>query len=190
MSEPMFWGGTFLAGMDGNDPTAAAKVIDYLSSEEGYKLTALGIAGRDYEETNGEITLLPARGEDGFPIAAGDTGAHPLASAIVSWVPSQWQEFSLLYGKDDAFKEWFAQMRQNQIQHQIPSVGLLTTSPLWTDFQSTSAELVTRSFLEIVQSGSENDAASRFDQFVDDWKGTGGADAQAEMSELLVGIYG
>lgn len=190
MSEPMFYGGTFLGNLDRSNPPAAARVIDYLSSEEGFKLTALGIPGRDYEETNGQITLLPRRTEDGFPSAAGGTGAHPLASAIVSWVPLEWQEFALLHGKGEGFEQFYRQMRANQVRYQTPTFGLLTSTPLWTDFQSTSAELVARSFLTIVQSGDEADASSRFDRFVDEWRGAGGEAAQAEMSEALVALYG
>jgi len=189
MSEPMFYGGTFLGSLDGNNPAAAARVVDYLSSEEGYKLTAIGVEGIDYEEAEGEITLLPARAEHGFPVSAGDTGAHPLASAIVSWVPLEWQEFSLLYGKPAEFRAWFADMRANQVQYQVESIGLLTTSPLWTDFQATGDELQARAFLQAGQAGSDDDAAT-FDQFVGDWNGAGGEAAQAEMSEVLTAIYG
>lgn len=190
MSEPMFYGGTFLGSLDGNNPAAAARVVDYLSSEEGYKLTAIGVEGIDYEEAEGEITLLPARAEHGFPVSAGDTGAHPLASAIVSWVPLEWQEFSLLYGKPAEFRAWFADMRANQVQYQVESIGLLTTSPLWTDFQATGDELQARAFLQAVRAGSDDDAAAAFDQFVGDWNGAGGEAAQAEMSEVLTAIYG
>ncbi len=191
MAEPMFYGGTFVGTLGGNDPVAAARVINYLSTEEGYKLTALGIAGRDYDETNGQITLNPdQRAQDGFPTEAGDSGAHPLATAVVSWVPLEWQEFSLLYGKDENFTAFYTQMRANQIQYQTPSAGLLTTSALWTDFQSTGSELVARSFLEIVRSGSESDATAAFDQFVSAWEDAGGGGAQTEMSEVLTAIYG
>ncbi len=190
MLEPMFWGGTFLGGLGGNNPVAAARVVDYLSSPEGYKLTAIGIEGIDYEEADGEITLQPARAERGFPTAAGDTGSHPLASAVVSWVPGEWQEFSLLYGKPEEFKTWFADMRANQVQYQTESIGLLTTSPLWAEFQATSAELQTRAFLEAVQAGSDDEATAAFEQFVSDWHSTGGEAAQAEISEVLTAIYG
>jgi putative aldouronate transport system substrate-binding protein len=191
LSVPSFFGGTFLGSLDGNDPEAAAKVVNYLSSPEGYKLTAVGIAGRDYREENGQIILIPEQRKlDGFPTEAGDTGAHPLGSAIVSWVPQEWQDFALLYGKPDEFKQWYDQMWTYQRQYLIETRGALTTSPLWTDYQSTSAELVTRSFLEIVRMGSEAEASNRFDQFVSDWQGGGGADATAEMSEVLTGLYG
>ena len=190
LAEPQFYGATFVANLDGNDALAAARVLDFLSSEEGIKLTALGIPGRDYEEVNGEITFLPQRTQDGFPTEGGTTGAHPLASAIVSWVPQEWQDFALLYGKPDAFKEWYGQMWGNQGRHQIPGIGLLSTSPLWNDFQSSSTELMTRAFLEIARAGSDDEASAMFDRFGEDWRSSGGADATAEMSEVLTAIYG
>ncbi len=191
LSVPSFFGGTFLGSLGDNNPEAAARVVNYLSSPEGYKLTALGIAGRDYQETNGEITLIPEqRSQDGFATEAGDTGAHPLGSAIVSWVPQEWQDFSLLYGKPAEFKQWYDQMWSHQRQYLLETKGTLTTSPLWTAYSATSSELVTRSFLEIVRMESEADAGARFDQFVSDWQGGGGSDAQAEMNEVLTGLYG
>ncbi len=80
-------------------------------------------------------------------------------------------------------------MWENQGKYQIPSYGLLTTSPLWNDYQATSNDLVSRAFLEIVKADSAEAAAARFDQFVEEWKAAGGADAQAEMSQVLAGIY-
>ncbi len=64
--EPMFWGTSQIGGMKNNNPEAAARVINYLISEEGYKLTAVGIEGRDYEMKDGEPVLLPQRVKDGF----------------------------------------------------------------------------------------------------------------------------
>lgn len=153
-------------------------------------MTTLGVEGIDYTEENGEFILLEARTTRGFPTEAGDTGAHPLATTIVSWQPQEWQDWSLLYGRDAAFKEWYSSMWANQGMYQIESFGILTTSPLWTDFQATGGELQTRAFLDIVRSGSEEEAAGKFDQFVQDWLAAGGADAQAEMSETLTAIYG
>jgi putative aldouronate transport system substrate-binding protein len=189
-TEPMFWGLSFLGGMKNNNPVAAARVINYLISPEGYKLTAVGVEGVDYKVENGEIVLLPERTERGFPTEAGDTGAHPLASAIVSWVPQEWQDWALLYGKEKAFKDWYGAMWANQGKYQIQSYGLLSTCPKWTDFQATSDELVTRSFLAAAKAASEQEASDAFDQFVQDWQANGGTDAQAEMSDTLAAIYG
>lgn len=190
LAEPQFYGATFVANLDGNDPVAAARVLDFLSSEEGVKLTALGIPGRHYEEANGEITLLPQRTEDGFPTEGGTTGAHPLASAIVSWVPQEWQDFALLYGKPPAFQEWYGEMWANQGRHQVQGAGLLSTSPLWNDFQSSSTELVTRTFLEIARVDSDEEATAAFERFTEDWRTSGGAEATAEMNEVLTAVYG
>lgn len=190
MTEPMFWGATFVGNMQGNQPEAAAKVLDYLSSEEGYRLTAIGVEGVDYEGSGDSIKLLPERSNRGFPTEAGDTGAHPLATPIVSWIPLQWQEFSLLYGKDASFKQWYNDMRANQTKYQTPTFGLLTSTQGWTDFQTVGGELQNRAFLEIVRSDSADTAGARFDQFVQEWKSAGGDVATAEMSEVLKGIYG
>jgi putative aldouronate transport system substrate-binding protein len=188
-SEEMFWGTSQLGGLKGNNPVAAARVINYLISDEGYKLTAVGIEGRDYEVVEGEIVMLPQRTKDGFPTEAGDTGAHPLATCIVSWQPQEWQDWSLLYGKDQAYKNWYKQMWENQGKYQIPTYGLLTTSPLWNKFQATSNDLVNIAFLEVVKAASEEEAAARFDQFVQEWLAAGGAEAQAEMSQKLSELY-
>lgn len=189
-SEPMFWSVSFLGNMPNNNPAAAARVINFLISDEGYKLTTLGVNGIDYEENNGEITLLPGRNADrGFPTAAGGTGAHPIATAIVSWVPQTWQNWQLLYGKDDDYEAWFNDMWENQGRFQIPSYGSLSTTPQWTDFQPTSGELVNRAFLGMMQAGSDEEASAIFDQLVLDWHAAGGTDAQAEMDILLSQLY-
>lgn len=189
-SEPMFWGVSMIGNLDGNNPVAAARVLNFLVSEEGYRLTAIGVEGTDYQMNGDEIELLPERIDRGFPAEAGDTGAHPLASTIVGWVPlNPWQEFSLLYGKDQAFKDWFAAMRANQVQYQIPSFGTSTTSPLWTDFAATAGELIGRTFLQVVQAGSDEEASALFDQFLADWNALGGAEATAEMSAVLAQVY-
>jgi putative aldouronate transport system substrate-binding protein len=189
-AEPQFWSVTFLGGLRNNNPVAAARVINFLISDEGYKLTAVGVKGVDYEEKNGEILVLPARSQSrGFPKVAGGTGAHPIATAIVSWVPQSWQDWQLLYGKDQAYKDWYKQMWANQGKYQIPMYGSLSTTPLWTEFQPTSDELTNRAFLDIIKADSADKGASLFDKFVKDWAGAGGDKATAEMSALLSTLY-
>jgi len=188
-SEPQYAGTTILGNLRGNNPVGAAKVINYLLSEEGIKLTVLGIPGRDYKEENGKIVFLPQRTQDGFPKNLGDTGAHPLASGIVTWVPQEWQDFQLLYGKSEEFKQWYKQMWQNQGRYQIPSHGQSVTTPKWGKFVNTGNDLQTRAFLKIVKDSSEKSAAAAFDDFVRQWKSSGGEAASAEMSDKLASIY-
>ncbi len=191
-TEPMFWGTSFIGNMPNNNPVAAARVINFLISSEGYKLTALGIKGRDYQEGNGKITLLnQRRALDGFPHGAGvdPTGPHPLAFEIVSWEPIQWQEFSILYGKAESFKSWYGRLTANQAKYQVPTYGLLITTKHWTKFQATGDDLINRTFLQIVKASSDKQASDLFDGLVKNWLALGGAQAQSEMSDALSAIY-
>jgi putative aldouronate transport system substrate-binding protein len=188
-AEPMFWGVVSLGASNQENPVAAARVVNYLISPEGYKLTAVGIEGQSYTEEDGKITLNEQRGEYGFPSAAGDVGFHP-ASVFVSWVPQDWQNWQLQYGKDQAYVDWFNQMWENQGMYQTPlSYGMVATSPKWTDFQATSSDLLTRSFVEIVRAPDDKTAGELFDKFVQKWLSSGGADATAEMSAKLAEMY-
>jgi len=190
--EPQFGGTTILGNLHGNNPEAAARVINYLLSDAGTRLTVLGIKGRDYAEVDGKIQFLPGRAKDGFPASStggAHTGAHPLASAIVTWVPQSWQDFQLLYGQNSAFASWYHHMWANQGKYQIPGHGQNLATPLWGKFVNTGADLQTRMFLKIVRDSSAKSAAATFDQFVQQWKSAGGTSASAEMSEKLSSLY-
>jgi putative aldouronate transport system substrate-binding protein len=183
-------GVTFLGNMDGNNPVAAARVMNFLNSEEGYKLSLLGIDRRHWKMVDGKIKLLQEqRAKDGFPSVQGIAGAHPTIIAITTWIPQKWQDFMLLYGRDQAFEEWYGRMWNNQGRYQIPTYGVLATTPAWTDFQPTGDEIVNNNFTQIVQSDSEREASALFDRTVEDWKRAGGEAATAEMSEKLSELY-
>ena len=182
---PSFFGLTVVPQLRGNNPVAAARVLNYLNSEEGLKLTALGVEGTDYTETNGETKLLPARADRGFPAEAGDTGAHPLATPIVSWVPQEWQDFQLLYGKPEAFKTWYDAMQANMYEYTLPSTGVLTQTEAGTRYAGALGDLLERYLVEIVRAGSEEEAAASFDAFVAAWRAAGGDEVTAEVNEVL-----
>ena len=74
--------------------------------------------------------------------------------------------------------------------YQVPTYGSVTTTPLWTDFLATSNDLINIAFVEIVKSDSAEDAEVRFEAFVDEWMRAGGAEAQEQMSDKLIEIYG
>lgn len=189
-SEMMWWGVSMIGANKWNHPVAAARVMNYLTSEEGYKLTAVGIQDRDYTESaGGKITLLAQRTKDGFPTEMGDGGAHPLAFAIVSWQPMQWQNFTLLYGKDQAWQDRYNAMWQNQIKYQIPSAGLVLTTPKWDAFQATGADLLNRAMVDAAKAASDDAASKIWDKAVADWMAAGGKDASAEMSEMFKTVY-
>lgn len=182
---PSFYGLTVLSNLRGNNPVAAARVLNYLNSEEGIKLTVLGVEGVDYAEDNGEITLLPARAERGFPATAGDTGAHPLATPIVSWVPQEWQDFQLLYGKPASFETWYQQMQDNMYLYTLPSTGALIQTEAGIRYGGALSDLTDRYLVEIVRAASDADASAKFDEFVAAWKAAGGDQVTAEVNEVL-----
>ena len=131
----------------------------------------------------------PAGFTDGFPTEQLDSGAHPLASGIVSWVPQEWQDFSLLYGKDEAFVAWYEEQRANQVKYQIPNFGRNLTCPAWTEFQSTSNELYNRYAIEAINASSAEEVEDIWNKYVSEWLASGGEAATAEMSELLKTVY-
>ncbi|BDP43646.1 putative ABC transporter peptide-binding protein YtcQ (plasmid) [Deinococcus aetherius] len=185
---PAFWGQTVITNLRGNHPVAAARVLNYLASPGGIRLTALGIKGRDYTESGGQIRLNAAqRARDGFPAAAGDTGAHPLATTIVSWVPQEWQDFQLLYGKPASFKKWYDAMWANQRRYVVPAVAPLATTDAWNKFKPTGDELTKQAFVQIARAPSDAQATALFDQFVTNWRNAGGAAAQADVSRQITG---
>lgn len=187
--EDMFWGGTLIGNTDNCDPVLAAKVIDFLISDEGYELCAIGVEGEHFTRNGDEIEWLDKRYEDGFPTESLDAGAHPLASGIVSWQPQEWQDFTLLYGKGADFKAWYETQRENQLMYQTPCYGRNVTTPAWTEFQATSGELYNRYAIEAVNASSADEVAEIWDRYMAEWLQSGGQAATEEMDALLKEIY-
>jgi len=188
--EDQYWGATVIGGGRHNNPVAAARVINYLISEEGYRLTAIGIEGVHYRKEGDKIIWLPARFKDGFPTEAGDAGAHPLAFAIVSWQPQKWQDFTLLYGKDEEYKKWYYSMWRNQLKYQIPTYGIAATCPEWEKFQAKSSDLLSRALTEAVRTNSDKETIDRWNKFIKEWYTSGGEEATEGMTKVLKKLYG
>lgn len=187
--EDMYSGGTMLGNTSNCDPVEAAKVVNFLISPEGYELCAIGIEGVDFERDGDDIVWLDARFEDGFPTEALDAGAHPLASGIVSWQPQEWQDFTLLYGKDDEYKQWYNEQFSHQTMYQIENYGRNITVPSWTEFQSTATELYNRYAIEAVNATSAEEVTEIWQNYINEWMQSGGEQASADMSAKLQETY-
>jgi putative aldouronate transport system substrate-binding protein len=189
--EPMYWGVNVIGGTKSNNPVAAARVVDYLISAEGEKLTAIGIEGQDYtyDAAADVYTTLEAKFDHGFPRAAGAAGSHPLAQGIVSWQPQEWQNFILLYGKGKDYENWFNAMWENQGRYKVPSYGISITTPEWTEFQATGNDLFTRAFTAAFQASSDTEARQIWTAFLEDWKNAGGVKASASVENILKQLY-
>ena len=189
-AQPMWEWVTLLGNLKGNNPVAAARVLNFIASPEGGKLMQLGVEGIDWQMTNGKPELLAARAtEGGFPSDPKAPDNHRIAQDLGYWSTPELLEWQETYGQNDAFATWNRQMLDNQQKYQIKAYGFNATSDLWTKFQPTSTELWTRTFTDIVKSSSDADAAAKFDQFVKDWMSQGGQDATAQMNTVLSAIY-
>lgn len=187
-NEPMYSGFTVIGGSSKNNPVAAAKVINFLVSEEGEQLTAIGIEGRDYVKTGNDyddVEWLEERFNDGFPTEANDAGAHPLASGIVSWQPMKWQEFAMLYGKDDAYKEWYKAQRENQVKYVVEAYGINSSCAEWDKFASTYEDLYKRATIDAVKASSDEETRQIWNTYIDNFMSQGGEEASKAMNKLL-----
>jgi putative aldouronate transport system substrate-binding protein len=189
--EPMYWGTAVIGGTKSNNPVAAARVVNYLISAEGEKLTAIGIEGQDYtyNTATDTYTALDAKFDHGFPRAGGPEGSHPLASGIVSWQPQEWQNFILLYGKGKDYENWFNAMWENQGRYKIPSYGISVTTTEWAEFEAIGSDLLTRVFPVVFQASSDAEARQIWTAFLEEWKNAGGTKASASVETLLKQLY-
>jgi putative aldouronate transport system substrate-binding protein len=189
-AQPMWESVALIGNLKGNNPVAAARILNYAASDEGAVLLQYGVEGIDWQKTNGKVEPLPARAtEGGFPTDLKSLSSHRIAQDIGYWSVPALRPYIQAYGEGDAFAAWNNQMTENQRKYTIQSYGFNATSDLWTKFQPTSTELMTRAFTEIVKSSSDADAAAKFDQFVKDWMSQGGQDAATQMNTVLSAIY-
>jgi putative aldouronate transport system substrate-binding protein len=179
-----FWGYTVITDK-AKDIEAAARVLDFLLSDEGNRLTLYGVPGVHYTETNGRSNLsLEERKRD-----IGFGSVHPEAAHELNWGIVSWSRMT----EDDyvRFREsttpGFAEVvsdnlaRINRYLIEPASYNLMTSK--WISFKSNSDELTREYFDKIIMEDLDVDAT--FDKFVNKWMESGGAEAMREMSDAL-----
>lgn len=179
-----YWGYTVITDK-AQDPVAAARVLDYLLSDEGNRLTLYGIPDVHYAERQGDLDFdLEERAKDvGFGSLHPDA-AHELNWGIVSWSRMTDDDYlrfreSSVPGFTDAVK---ANLERINRYLNEPASFSLTTSK-WISFKPTSDELVEEYFDAIVM--GTLDAKTGFEKFRTKWLESGGAEAMREMSEAI-----
>lgn len=179
-----FWGYTVITDK-AKDPKAVARVLDFLLSEAGNRLTLYGLAGIHYSDDGGERRLdLDERKKDAGFGPVHPEAAHELNWGIVSW--SRMTERNYL-----AFRELttpgFTQVvndnlsRINRYLIEPASYNLATSR--WISFKPNSDELIEEYFNKIIM--GDLDVDQGFAKFVGKWMESGGAEAMREMSEEL-----
>ncbi|MFD0669873.1 extracellular solute-binding protein [Cohnella sp. GCM10027633] len=167
------------------DPRAAARVLDYLLSEEGNKLTLYGIPGVHYVDSGDSLSFdLEERAKDaGFGSLHPDK-AHELNWGIVSW--SRMTDDDYLRFRESSAPGFTKSVTDNleRINRYLiePASYSLTTSK-WLSFKPTSDELVEEYFNAIALGTLE--AAAGFEKFRTKWLESGGAEAMREMSDAI-----
>ena len=157
------------------------------ASEKG----SIGVEGVDYtyDASTDTYTCLDAKYEHGFPKESGLNGAHPLSAGIVSWQSQEWQDFNLLYGKDEAYADWYHEMRENQCRYQTPCYGYALTTTEWSALEATGKDLLSRALLNAWQAGSDEEARQIWNAFIEEWKAAGGVEASDSVIEVLKTLY-
>lgn len=161
-------------------------------SEEGQMLTQFGIKDIHYTQTGTTLDSIKLneeeRAKEGKEHWDGDR-YHQLAAPYVSWVPQSVQDFFAMYGKDQAAKDWYSQMWDNQLKYMTVNEIMLNTTPKWSSFNNTSNDLTNEYFNNILLS-KKDDADSLFAEYVDKWNKAGGLDAAKEMNEAAKKLKG
>jgi putative aldouronate transport system substrate-binding protein len=176
--EPMWATATFITGLPDNNPEAAARVLDFMTTPEFARLSVLGIEGVHYEMVDGAVNLLEdARLADGFrPTSPTVFGAHPLSGGVMvdwlnAWRDTEAYEVYIGWGKTPEAIERYNIWQAN------------------AEFQPTLSEIVTRDFLSIVRAETAEEGKAMFDTFVQSWLNAGGQQVQDEMSAYLTEVY-
>ncbi|MCM3749511.1 extracellular solute-binding protein [Paenibacillus pasadenensis] len=179
-----FWGYTVITDK-AKDPKAAARLLDYLLSDEGNRLTLYGLPDVHYKEDANRVSLrLDERKNDiGFG-SLHPEAAHELNWGLVSW--SRMTEKDYLKFRESS-TPGFTKVVQDNLErinrYRIEPASYNLATPLWVSFKSTSDELTEAYFGKMIM--GELDIEEGFSRFVDKWKESGGAEAMSEMSQAL-----
>lgn len=179
-----FWGFTVITDKAPN-PKAAARVLDYLLSDEGNRLTLYGVPGVHYTDENGQVKLnLEERAKDvGFGTLHPE-GAHELNWGLVSW--SRMAEDDYVRFRESAtpgFKKLVEENLERINRYLVEPASYSLSTSKWISFKSNSDELTEEYFNKIVM--GEMDVDQGFEKFVTKWMESGGAEAMKEMSDAI-----
>jgi putative aldouronate transport system substrate-binding protein len=189
-AQPQFGGVSFLGGLRGNNPTAAARILNFTRTSAGQDLLQLGVEGVHYTRNGDQIAFLPARATlGGFPNELSLPFTHNLSVMTLAWDTPKWAKWQTTFGSTPAQVQQFDASFKNFNRYVTTPKGYLATSGKWTDFRGKSNDLINRYFVEIVRSPNEAAANAKFEEFVNTWNSTGGAAATQEINPVLKAQY-
>lgn len=167
------------------DPLAAAKLLDFLISEEGTKLSTVGIEGVHYKMEGDKLVWNEEekKKDPGFNVNTSGQ-FHELNWGLVRWSPM----ISDFYIKAS---ETGTPGYGNLIKENLERVNKFLIEPAsynamneeWSKFIGTGKTLQNEFFIQAVTGKVDIDKG--FDKFVTDWKASGGEAAMKAMSDTI-----
>lgn len=167
------------------DPMAAARLLDFLISEEGTKLSLVGLEGVHYTMQAGKLAwnLDEKKKDPGFN--ENTSGQfHEMNWGIVRWSPM----VSDFYVKasETAVPGYGAIVQENLDRvnrHLIEPASFNAMDETWSKFMGTGKTLQNEFFIQAVLGKVDIDKG--FDDFVKQWKSAGGEQAMKAMSDAI-----
>lgn len=167
------------------DPLAAAKLLDFLLSDEGTKLSTVGIEGVHYKLDGDKLVWNDEEKakDPGFNVNTSGQ-FHELNWGIVRWSPMV-SEF-YIKASETGVPEYGALVRDNLERvnkYLIEPASYNAMNEEWAKFMGTGKTLQNEFFIAAVTGKVDIDKG--FDNFVKSWKSAGGEQAMKRMSDTI-----
>ncbi len=178
------WAYTGISSKSKN-PKAAAKLLDFLLSDEGTKLSLVGVEGIHYTEENGEFKWNDEEKKKDAGFNPDTSGAfHEMNWGIVRWAPMI-NDF-YIKASEVTNPDYGARVHENLERvnkYLIEPASYNTINSEWSDFMGTGKTLQDEFFINAVMGKVDIDQG--FDDFVKGWKAAGGEAAMKAMSDAI-----
>jgi len=167
------------------DPMAAAELLDFLISEEGTRLSTVGIEGIHYKMNDGKLEWNMEEKKKDAGFNENTSGQfHELNWGIVRWSPMV-SEFYMKASEVNVpeYGQIVEQSLDSVNKYLIEPASYNAMNTEWSQFAGTGRTLQNEFFIQAVQGKVDIDKG--FDNFVKAWKGAGGEQAMQAMSETI-----
>jgi len=167
------------------DPMAAARVLDFLLSEEGTTLSTVGIEGVHYTMVDGKLQWnMDEKAKDAGFNENTSGQFHELNWGLVRWSPMV-SEFYMKASEITVpeYGKIVSENLERVNKYLIEPASYNVIDQSWSQFLGTGKTLQKEFFINAVIGKVDIDAG--FDKFVTQWKKSGGEAAMKSMSDQI-----
>lgn len=180
------WAYTALSSQNKN-PLESAKLLDFLLSDEGTKLSTVGIEGVHYTMDGDKLVWNEEEKKKDAGFNVNTSGQfHEMNWGIVRWSPMV-SEF-YIKASESVVPEYGAIVQENLDRvnkYLLEPASYNTRNEEWSKFIGTGLTLQNEFFIKAIMGKVDIDKG--FDSFVKSWKGAGGEQAMKAMSDAIAG---